>query len=91
MDNGLQINLTNLNITALFPIPGNNSSTVTYPQPSVNNDLTVIGFNTELRSKKRYIDVHFHGADVTTREIPETRFNDLHNTIKTTLTSGINA
>jgi hypothetical protein len=85
MDNGLHINLTNSNITTLCPIPGNNASTISHPQqsvPSGNNDRTVIGFNTELGPKHRYIDVHFHGTDVTTRAIPETRFNELHNTVK---------
>ncbi len=54
MDNGLQINLTNSNIKALCPLPGNNASTVRHPQqsgPSGNNGRTVIGFNTELGPK----------------------------------------
>ena len=66
-------------------MPGNNASIFSHPQesvPSGNNDRTVIGFNTELGPKNRYIDVHFHGTDVTTRAIPEARFNELHNTIK---------
>jgi hypothetical protein len=87
IDNGLQISLmnSNSNITALCSIPGNNASAVSYPQqsvPSGNYDRTVIGFNTEHTPKNRYIDAHFHGADVTTREIPKARFNELHNTIK---------
>ncbi len=85
MDNGLQINLTNSNITAQCLTPGNNASTVSHPQRSVtsgNNDRTVIGFNTELGLKNKYINLHFHGAGVTTRAIPDTKFNELHNTIK---------
>ncbi len=50
--------------------------------PSGNNGCTIIGFKTEHTPKNRYIDVHFHGTDVTTRAIPEARFNELHNTIK---------
>jgi hypothetical protein len=85
MNNGLQINLTNSNITAQCLTPGNNASTVSIPQqpvPSGHNDRTVIGFNTGLRPKNRYIDVHLHGTDVTPRAIPDTKFNELHNTIK---------
>jgi hypothetical protein len=85
MHNGLQFNLTNSNITAQCLTPGNNTSTVSHPQPPVpsgHNDHPAIGFSTGLGPKNRYIDVHFHGTDVTTRAIPDTKFNELHNLIK---------
>ncbi len=85
MHNGLQFNLMNSNITAQCLTPGNKASTVSHPQqpaPSGHNDCPVIGFSTELGPKNRYIDVHFHGTDVTTRAIQDTKFNELHNTFK---------
>jgi hypothetical protein len=74
--NGLQFNLTDSNITAQCLTHGNNTSTVSH------NDCHVIGFSTGLGPKNRNIDVHFHGADVTTRAIPDTKFNELHDRIK---------
>ncbi len=85
MHNGLQFNLTNSKITAQCLTPGNNTSTVSHPQapvPSGHNDRPVIGFSTGLGPKNRYIDVHFHGTDVTTRALPDKKFNELHNLIK---------
>ncbi len=85
MRNGLQFKLTNSNIKAQCLTPGNNTSTVSHPQPPVpsgRNDRPVIGFSTGLGPKNRYIDVHFHGAGVTTRAIPDTKFNKLYDRIK---------
>ncbi len=95
MDNGLQINLTNSNIKALCPLPGNDASTVSHPQqsvPSGNNDRTVIGFNTELGFKTRYIDVRISIELMSPHEQFQ-KLNSMSYTTpsKATLTSGINA
>ncbi len=85
MHNELQFNWTNSNISAQCPTPGNNASTVSHPQPPVpsgHNDRSVRGFSTGFGPKNQHIDVHFHGTDVTTRAIPDTKFNELHNLIK---------
>jgi hypothetical protein len=85
-DNGIhvQFNLTNSNITAPFPTHGNNTTTVSHPEPPVpsdQNDWPAIGFNTGLGPKNRNSDAHLQGADVTTRTIPDNKFNELRDCI----------
>jgi hypothetical protein len=80
----VQFNLTDSNITAPFPTHGDNTTTVSHPQPPVpsdHNDWPAIGFSTELGPKNRIIAVHFHEANATTRAIPDTKFNELHDRI----------
>jgi hypothetical protein len=82
--NGLQLNLTDSYITAQCLTHGNNTNTVSHPQPPVpsgHNDCPVIGFSTGLGPKNRNFDAHFHGADVTTRTIPNNKFNELRDRI----------
>ncbi len=85
-DKGIHVrfNLTDSNITAPFPTHGNNTATVSHPQPPVpsdHNDWPAIGFSTGLGPKNRIIDVHFHEANATTRAIADTKFNKLHDRI----------
>ncbi len=83
MDNGLQINLTNSNITALCPIFRDDANNISNPQQSIlssNNDQAAIGFITDHATKNRYRHID-NGADVITRANPEAKYNELHNTI----------
>jgi hypothetical protein len=80
----VQFNLTDSNITAPFPTHGNNTTTVSHPQPPVpsdHNDWSAIGFSTGLGPKNRNSDAHFHGAYITTRTIQDNKFNELHDRI----------
>ena len=86
-DNGIhvQFNLTNSNITAPFPTHGNNTTTVSHPEPPVpsdQNNWPAIGFNTGLGPKNQNSDAHFQEDDATTRTIPDNKFNELRDCIK---------
>ncbi len=85
-DNGIhvQFNLTDSNITTPFTTHGNNTTTVSHPQPPVpsdQNNWPAIGFSTGLGPKNRNSDAHFHGADVTTRTDQDNKFNELRDCI----------